>query len=320
MTRTVSSIGSRRHPHRPWPGYALLAGLALCLPGHPARAASGAPALRAAYGEFRQQYQQLAPDIPISIHSVRSGARIRTEVFGTVDGPFPEVAQVLERPQGYCEFLPPLFNLKACVHYRKEKQSIIRFYVGGKRYSSLFGTIRILSDLRRLANGGDYLHVQLATVNSKTRRHGYSVDIEIAPMGRKTLARVYTDFNPDRFTRLAVAAYLHTVGGNKIGFTHVAGPDEKRDYVRGMTGIIERNTVRAFMAMQAYLDTLTVAPEHRYDARLRRWFDLTERFPQQLHELSRAEYLSGKRRERAEQLQLQRRLDVRRRVPDEGEP
>jgi hypothetical protein len=87
-----------------------------------------------------------------------------------------------------------------------------------------------------------------------------------------------------------------------------------------MTGIIERNTVRAFMAMQAYLDTMSLDTSHRYEARLQRWFELTEKFPSQLHELSRSDYLSAKRREHLEQLRVQRSLDTRRHGPDDTAP
>jgi hypothetical protein len=79
--------------------------------------------------------------------------------------------------------------------------------------------------------------------------------------------------------------------------------------VGGERGIIERNAVRYYLAIQAYLEGLALAPEQRFEQTAQRWFELTERWPRQLHELDQAEYLAGKRRERSEQLQMQQAID-----------
>jgi hypothetical protein len=277
---------------------------------HAAGADLAAPDLGKAYQSFRQQYGSLAPNIALSIHTTEKGPRIWTEVFGTVRGKFAVVSQVLARPQGYCEFLPPLFNLKNCVHTHIGKREVLQFYVGSKHYTSMLRTILIESRLERVSERADYVHIRLASVDAGRSKYGYRVDIEIVPFGSVVLARVHTYYNPDRLTRMAVATYLHTVGGNKIGFSRVPVPGSgKPVYVRGMSGVIERNTVRAFMAMQAYLDTASRSLANRYDARLRRWFELTERFRPQLHEMSKREYLSVKMRERLRQLRLQKHVD-----------
>ncbi len=308
MTHTIPTIAGS-----PWPKRAALLltvpiSLALCSPFTTVWAGTKARHLQQAYEGFQKRYGVLAPHIPLSLHSTQTGARIRTEVYGTVHGSFADVAQTLSRPEGYCEFLPPLLNLKTCIHYRDNSEDRIRFYVGGKRFMSPIGTIHIVSILRVVTHTADDLHVRLSSVNGDVDEHGYRVDIEIAPFGKNVLARVYTDYNPDRLTRMAVAAYVRTFASDKIGFTRVPG-GTKGEYVRGMSGIIERNTVRAFLAMQAYLDTLSVEPDRRYEARLQRWFGLTEQFPEQLHEMNRADYLSAKRREHLQQLRMQRRYD-----------
>ena len=84
--------------------------------------------------------------------------------------------------------------------------------------------------------------------------------------------------------------------------------DGKPILVSGVRGIVERNAVRYYLAIQAYLDE-SPAPEY-YERRLARWYDLTERYATQLHELERTEYLQYKRQERQQQLERQRALDV----------
>jgi hypothetical protein len=53
------------------------------------------------------------------------------------------------------------------------------------------------------------------------------------------------------------------------------------------------------------MDTLGIPLDQRFEKRNSRWFDLTARFPRQLHELDKGEYLANKRREHGNQLMLQ---------------
>jgi hypothetical protein len=52
-----------------------------------------------------------------------------------------------------------------------------------------------------------------------------------------------------------------------------------------------------------------VPRERRFEHALERWFELTERYAVQLHELEKPEYLQGKRREFEEQSGRQQALD-----------
>ena len=99
-------------------------------------------------------------------------------------------------------------------------------------------------------------------------------------------------------SRFAMQAYLSTVGAHKVGFT-VTGreADGTPQYVGGMLGATERNTMRYFLAVDAYLASLSAAPQERLAHRLETWFAASERYPRQLHEMDRGEYFSLKQRE-----------------------
>jgi hypothetical protein len=75
--------------------------------------------------------------------------------------------------------------------------------------------------------------------------------------------------------------------------------------VEGVRGTIERNTMRYYLALEAVLETWDLPTNDRFEARIRRWFALTERYHPQLHEMNRAEYLQAKRQEHINQLRLQ---------------
>lgn len=76
-------------------------------------------------------------------------------------------------------------------------------------------------------------------------------------------------------------------------------------YIGGMRGVVERNTMRYYLAVEAYLGALSAPADSRLEKRLNGWHDAVERYPLQLHELNRDEYLAMKRKE----IQRQRAAD-----------
>jgi hypothetical protein len=104
--------------------------------------------------------------------------------------------------------------------------------------------------------------------------------------------------------RLATKAYLTTVGRDKVGFS-IVGRDSagKPQFVGGTRGAIERNTMRYYLAIEAYLGALSLPTAQQLEtvgglARRRRTY------PRQLRELDRGEYIAMKREQVRRQQQL----------------
>jgi hypothetical protein len=102
--------------------------------------------------------------------------------------------------------------------------------------------------------------------------------------------------------RVGMRAYLATLGGDKVGFTVTGkGRGGEALYVDGVRGVLERNTMRYYLAIEASLDALNVDPAARVDKALGDWFDRTERHPRQLHEVSKSQMKREEyRRQRSE--------------------
>ena len=96
-------------------------------------------------------------------------------------------------------------------------------------------------------------------------------------------------------------AYLATAGSSKIGFTQVAAASldhgTSKAYVGGMRGAVERNTMRYYLAIDAYLLSLAAPPAQQLNTRLETWFDSTEQYSLQLRETDKASYLAMKKKE-----------------------
>ena len=98
--------------------------------------------------------------------------------------------------------------------------------------------------------------------------------------------------------RLAMQGYLATVGADKVGFT-VTGRDGNGQpiHIGGVRGAIERTAMRYYLAIDAHLASLGVPADQQLEKRIQTWFDATERYPRQLHEMDRGTYVAMKRGE-----------------------
>ncbi|MBU2408458.1 MAG: hypothetical protein KKC79_07380, partial [Gammaproteobacteria bacterium] len=131
-----------------------------------------------------------------------------------------------------------------------------------------------------------------------TRR--YRVVLEAIPAGEhRTFLHFGYAFEHNMLARMATTAYLATFGRHKLGFTVVGRQaDGRLDHIRGLRGLVERNAMRYFLALDAHLAGIDAPPAQRLDRRLNRWFDGVERYPEQLGEVDRATYLAQKAADR----------------------
>jgi hypothetical protein len=96
--------------------------------------------------------------------------------------------------------------------------------------------------------------------------------------------------------RLGTQAYLATFGRDKVGFTVTSKtPDGQPEYIRGLRGLVERNAMRYFLTLDAYL---SAPAQDQAERRQRHWFAAAEQYPRQLHEVDLETYLALKREDR----------------------
>ncbi len=134
----------------------------------------------------------------------------------------------------------------------------------------------------------------------------YRIIVSAIPVdGGKTFLHLSYSYGYGMAGKIAMQAYLGTVGADKIGFT-VTGRDAggRPLYIGGMRGAVERNAMRYYLAIDAYLDSLAIPREQQVERRINAWFTATERFPRQLHEMDRGTYVSMKRSEYERQTTL----------------
>jgi len=152
-----------------------------------------------------------------------------------------------------------------------------------------------------------YFHDALVTTDPPAVRRfttpsEVTLDVNARPLGLspdgRTFVRLSYSYAFGVVGRMAMQAYLGTVGRDKVGFTvDGSNADGTPRLVGGTRGVVERNTMRYFLAIEAYLGALSLPPPERMEKSLRDWFAGSERYPRQLHEMGEAEYLAMKRGE-----------------------
>jgi hypothetical protein len=289
--------------------FALMRRLAVValLASAPVAGADDAAALAARHQALRAQLDRNAFGVPLVVESAEQDGLQRGEAYGVLAQPFTALARALADPRAWCEIALLHLNIKTCTHARRDGDWLT-FYSGRKFYEPPEKAYALRYTFRVEAARADYLAVALTAESGPLGTRDYRIFAEAIPLGAQAFVHFRYAFRPSLVSSVATSGYLATLGSGKIGFTVTGqGRDGQPEYVGGVRGIVERNAVRYFLAIQAYLEA--PAPD-QYAQRLGRWFDLTERYAAQLRELERADYLHYKTRERAEQLARQQALDA----------
>ena len=158
-----------------------------------------------------------------------------------------------------------------------------------------------LSFVHRVASTSrDYLEVRLLAESGPLGTSNYRVTLEAVPLGEgQTFLHFGYAYDHNMVARLATMAYLATFGSHKRGFTVIGKtPHGEPEYIRGLRGLMERNAMRYFLALDAYLAGLGTPPPERAEKRLNHWFEQIEQYPAQLREVDLATYLELKRSDR----------------------
>lgn len=252
--------------------------------------ARGAEALRAHHAQIAPRLASNAFGRPIDLESREGDNTLRGEVYAVVDHPFEQVRDSLAQPQSWCEVMLLPFNTKGC----SAQEQALHVLVGRKKDTPLADAFSVDFHYAVKSRDADYLNVALDAASGPLGTRDYRIALEASPLdGGRTFLHLAYSYGFGAMSRMAMSTYLATAGASKIGFTR----DGEGNYVRGVRGVVERNTMRYFLAIDAFLDSLRAPGDARVEKRIREWFAATERYPRQLHEMELDEYLAMKRRE-----------------------
>jgi hypothetical protein len=280
--------------------------LLACMPCAGAERASAAVAdlnsaasLRAKYASLRDELSHSQFQRPLTLTSIESSNQLKGEIYALVDYPFATLNAALNGPAHWCDVLILHLNTKYCHASMSSTGAIFNVNIGSKYDQPLAKTYRVEFAFRIAAATRDYLDVVLSADYGPLSTRNYGIVFEAVPLdATRTLIHLSYAYEYGLTGRLAMQAYLATTGRRKVGFT-ITGkqPDGTPSYIAGMRGVVERNTMRYYLAIEAYLDASAAPPQNQFEKRLQVWYAATERYPRQLHEIEQDVYLEMKRRE-----------------------
>lgn len=252
--------------------------------------------------ELRTRYLALRPQLergPIHIESSESAHGSQGDVYGVLAAPAGTVSAALGDPAHWCDVMMLHLNNKTCRLIRAGAATQVELRIGKTYAQPAADASRVVFNWRALSATPDFLSVQLDAADGPFDTGEYRILLEAVPLeGERSFLHMGYSFQFGTAGRLGLQLYLSTSGRSKVGFTMVAPrPGAPPEPIGGIRGIVERNTMRYYLTIEAYLGALSAPPASQLDKRLQAWFDGTEKYPRQLHEIDRAAYLEMKRNE-----------------------
>jgi hypothetical protein len=252
--------------------------------------------LRAKYDEMRPKLERNAFGRPLHLVSGENERKLAGDVYAILEFPFAQVESGLTEAASWCDVLILPFNTKHC-HATDGSRLAVR--IGRKASQAPEDAYPIDFRYGVSARAPDYLRIDLKADKGPLGTQDYSIALEAVPLDdRRTFIHLGYSYGFSTISRMAMQAYLSTAGAGKVGFTQTGRDSSGQPtLVGGMLGATERNTMRYFLAIDCYLRSLAAPVDSRVEKRLQDWFTATERYPRQLHEMDKGEYVAMKRKE-----------------------
>lgn len=296
-TRMISGRMAHASQGRAWGrGVWLLAMLWLLAAAAQAAGPGSAASLRAKYAALSAEFSNSPFQRPVHLDSVESSRDSSGDIYAVVGYPYGTVSTELNNPAHWCDVLNLHLNTKDCRAVTDGSGTVLEMRVGKKYDQPLADAYRLAFTYRVVSMTPEYFDIELDAPSGPMGTRDYHMLLEAIPIdGGRTFLHLGYAFGYGAASHLAFQAYLATLGSGKVGFTTVASADGQTAYIGGIRGLVERNTMRYYLAIDAYLDGLSAPPADQLEKRLQTWFTATEKYPRQLHEIDRATYLDMKR-------------------------
>ena len=275
----------------------LRAALWCALAAAPLAQAQDALSLKARPTALREALASNAFGRPLVLESKENAGDLKGDIYARIDQPFSVAGPALQGIEHWCDILILHLNVKRCVATNARAGESLGLLIGRKFDQPLADAYAFEFAYSVVAAQPDYLQVMLHSDEGPLGTSRYRIVLEVVALdaGHSFLHMSYS-YAYGMAARMAMQGYLATIGRDKVGFsvvgTHANG---QPIYIGSTRGVIERNTMRYYLAIEAYLGSLATPAPQQLAKRLNDWHRGVERYPAQLHELDLAEYLTLKR-------------------------
>ena len=265
-----------------------------------AAAADTAQALRAKYTALAEPLRNNPFHRPLYLESTESGSDLKGDVYAVVQSPIAVVSDALRQQANWCAVLMLHLNTKGCRSGAGGggTEPFVSLDVGKKFDQPLKDAYRIEFGWQTVQATPEYLDVRLAANEGPLGTRNYRIALEAVSVdANRSFIHLSYAYGFGMAGRLAMQAYLATAGSGKVGFTVLGNQGAQPQYIDGVRGLVERNTMRYYLAIETFLESLKAPAGEQLERRIQGWYAATEQFPRQLHEMDRDAYVTMKRSE-----------------------
>ena len=258
------------------------------------------------YQRLFSKYQTIRTELltnqysaPVFIQSDFQEDMTSGEVYALVDHGFEKVAANLGSSGQWCDVVLLHINVKGCdVGAGIDAPDQLTLYVGRRYYQTPDEASEIQYQFHNVSKTHDYMHVDLTAANGPFGTSDYLLTFEVIPVNTESsFIHFKYAYHYGFMAKLAIDGYLATIGRHKVGFTIKEYDKENQPvYIQGLQGIVERNSMRYFLAIRSFLDTVTLG-QYEWDNRINHWYELAKGFERQFIEVREKEYIDTKRKE-----------------------
>lgn len=235
---------------------------------------------------------------PLAMESVKTSSRVSGDIYAEVDTSFQIVRNSFSNPRTWCDVLILHVNTKFCRAGMGVDANQLSVRLGKKSPQELSEAFALEFVFQLRANREGYMEAWLTAPMGPLGTEDYKFELQAVPLaGNRSFLRLHYSYAYGGMASLATRGYLASSGRGKVGFTRVPAGAGKYGYIDGMRGVVERNTMRYYLAVDSYLESLAQAPGRQFSYRIAHWFDATEEYKLQLHEMNRNDYLAMKKSE-----------------------
>jgi hypothetical protein len=265
----------------------------------PAAHAQDAASLKARHAALREALASNPFKRPLHLESSERSGSLKGDIHALIEQDFGVVGPAMQRMDQWCDILILHLNVKQCRASTKNSADTLSVNIGRKFDQPVSDAPLFEFAYEVVSSQPDYLQVVLNAAQGPMGTSNYRILVEVVALdaGRSFLHLSYS-YDSSAAARSLTQVYLATIGRKKVGFS-VAGnqADGRPIYIAGTRGMIERNAMRCYLAVEAYLGALSWPVQDQFEKRLRDWYAGIARYPAQLHEMERNEYLEMKHNE-----------------------
>jgi hypothetical protein len=238
---------------------------------------------------------------PLILESSEGSNTVDGSVYAVLDSSFTEVSRTFKSPEQWCEVMILHINTKYCRADANAAPTRFKVSIGKKTPQQLSDAFALDFGYEIASASASYLSVLLSAAKGPLGTSNYKIELQAIPLpDNRTFMRLRYAYGYGVTSRVAMQGYLATIGAGKVGFTQV-NDGSAASYIGGLRGAAERNIMRYYLAIEAYQASLARPVAERLESRLKHWFDATEEYSRQLHEVDKPSYLAMKKDEHQRQ-------------------